>query len=263
MLTSRVFLWKKALKLRATDMRSLLNLLLTIPSDLLAYSIGGRRNPISLLGGTYLVPIFEGKAIFSVRPMTDDLYFIIPEREPIVEKELKRLFNNARGFIDVGANVGYYTIAAALSGLEVLAIEPIDSTASVLEKNILLNGISHKVKVVRAAAWSERTTLTFNVSQYLLGQATTRSDLAGSEWELKKVNALTIDDLSDNLPNPLVIKVDAEGSEVEILKGASKTLERTSALVLEVSLGNLDKIKQLLKEFKVKPLGGNYYLAER
>ncbi len=263
MLISRAFLWKKAFKLRGVDLKSQFNLFLTASSDLLAYLMGRRDNPISLMGGTYLVPTFRGNAVLSARPMTDDLYFIIPGREPNVERELKRLFSKARGFIDVGANVGYYTVAAALSGMEVLAFEPISSTASVLERNISLSGVSHKVKVIRAAAWSEDTHLTLNVNPYLLGQATARSDLSGNSWKEEKVKATTLDRFSSELPSPLIIKIDVEGSEVEVLRGAKETLNRTLALVIEISPGNLNPVRRLLEGFEFKELGGSYYLAER
>jgi hypothetical protein len=53
-------------------------------------------------------------------------------------------------FIDVGANVGTYTIWAAELGAEVIALEPAADTFGLLEENIALNG--YQVSAVRAAA---------------------------------------------------------------------------------------------------------------
>ena len=62
----------------------------------------------------------------------------------------RRALRDGGLFVDVGANVGTYTIWAAEQGAEVIALEPAADTFGLLEENIALNG--YRVTAVRAAA---------------------------------------------------------------------------------------------------------------
>lgn len=63
-------------------------------------------------------------------------------------------------FIDVGANVGIYTIWAVELGAEVIALEPADDTFALLQENIALNG--YQVTMVQAAAGDHCGTARFS-----------------------------------------------------------------------------------------------------
>ena len=54
-------------------------------------------------------------------------------------------------FVDIGANVGLYTLLATECGSEVIAIEPVNATAAALRRNLDLNGIVHGVHVEEVA----------------------------------------------------------------------------------------------------------------
>ena len=65
-------------------------------------------------------------------------------------------------FVDVGANVGHYTLlAAGICNAEVIAFEPIPSTFSKLEKNLDLNNLSLKVTVYNIGIGEEDSILNF------------------------------------------------------------------------------------------------------
>ncbi len=256
---SRLFLWKKVLNLRGADLVSEMNLFTSAAVDMVAYILGRRSNPISLLGGYYYAHTFGGWALFRIRSMSDDLYFITPGREPSVEEVLRKLARRARSFIDVGANIGYYTVTMALLGLNVLAVEPLPSTARVLEDNVRMNGLK-RVKIIRAAAWDREGELTISVRDGLYGEAAVAGE-NNREVGGRKIRAVRLDDISTDLESPILIKVDAEGSEVHVIKGGKETLERTVALVVEILDENIKTIKDLLKNFKIVHLGGKYYLA--
>ncbi len=69
---------------------------------------------------------------------------------PARDARLRRVLRGGGLFVDVGANVGTYTLWAAEQGAEVIAVEPAADTFGLLEENIALNG--YQVTAVQAAA---------------------------------------------------------------------------------------------------------------
>ena len=125
----------------------------------------------------------------------------------------RRALRDGGLFIDVGANVGTYTIWAAELGAEVIALEPAADTFGLLEENIALNG--YQVTAVRAAAGDHCGTARFTA-----GLDTRNSLAAGGPvvTELITVDALIGDRRVTGM------KVDVEGFEIEVLRGAAGAL---------------------------------------
>jgi len=123
-------------------------------------------------------------------------------------------------FLDVGANIGSYTVLAA-SGprARVTAVEPIPETFAKLELNIALNGFSQRVRACKMGLSDSTGTLRFSS-----GLDTVNHVLAKNEnLPAVEVPVLTLDDLvGDDCPR--LIKIDVEGHELPALKGAKRTL---------------------------------------
>jgi len=86
---------------------------------------------------------------------------MVPD-EKDVETFIRPCLKRGSVFVDVGANVGYYTLMASkLVGPQgrVYSIEPIPSTVAILKSNVKINNCSN-IKVCNAAAWSSKGTLT-------------------------------------------------------------------------------------------------------
>lgn len=136
-------------------------------------------------------------------------------------------------FLDIGANVGSYTVlAAGAAGVNVIAVEPIPSTFSTLEMNIALNRIGHLVEA-RCVGVSDKTgLLRFTSGQDSVNHVAMESELG----EAIEVPVLTVDELCPSRV-PSVIKIDVEGHEQSVLAGASKTLRSPSlmAVVMETN----------------------------
>ncbi len=116
-------------------------------------------------------------------------------------------------FIDVGANVGTYTIWAAELGAEVIALEPADDTFALLRENIELNG--YQVTAVRAAAGDHCGTARFTAGR----DAGNSLDPAGPvEARLVTVDSLIGDRYVTGM------KVDVEGFEIDVLRGCERAL---------------------------------------
>lgn len=142
-------------------------------------------------------------------------------------------------FVDIGANIGWYSLQAARSEhvRQVVAVEPDVGNHRLLQANIADNAMEARIDPVACAAGSEAGLA--RLHQYKASNLGRHSLLAdhghGGSW----VPVLTIDGLLDrlNLSDAPVaaIKIDVEGYEPWVLAGASATLRRTRALLIELS----------------------------
>jgi FkbM family methyltransferase len=124
-------------------------------------------------------------------------------------------------FLDVGANVGTYTIWAAECGAEVVALEPAADTYRLLRENVALNG--YQVTTIQAAAGVECGTARFTAGL----DAVNRLDPDGPV----ETRLVTIDSLIGGR-NVAGMKVDVEGSEIDVLQGCARALsERRIGLI--------------------------------
>jgi FkbM family methyltransferase len=125
--------------------------------------------------------------------------------------------------VDVGANIGYYSVLAARSGKEVIAIEPLRENLDFLYANLLHNGLLN-VEVFPLAL-SDGS----GISE-LFGAATMASLVRGwgkqVEYQREFISTTTFDRLLSHRLNavPTFIKIDVEGFEYEVLMGAKTIL---------------------------------------
>jgi FkbM family methyltransferase len=133
----------------------------------------------------------------------------------------RRALRDGGLFVDVGANVGTYTIWAAELGAEVIALEPAPDTFALLQENIALNG--YDVAAVQAAAGDRCGTARFTSG---LDAGNSLCPDGPAVTELVTVDTLIGDRRVAGM------KVDVEGFEIEVLRGAACALaERRIGLI--------------------------------
>lgn len=151
-------------------------------------------------------------------------------------------------FVDVGANLGIYTVLAARRGARVVAFEPVPRAHAALARNLALNGIAGNVRVVPAALAdvAGRFPLTTHLesSNHLVRQGIPVAP--GSTM----VDVARLDDVlpAGAAPDgPALLKVDAEGADELVLAGAVRTLERARpAVIVEIWAGGRG-VRELLE----------------
>jgi len=124
-------------------------------------------------------------------------------------------------FIDIGANVGSYTILACSAiGANGYCFEPVPPTYSRLLTNIRLNNIEGKVKALNLALGNTRGEISFSSDQDCMNHV-----IANDEQTENKivVNVSTLDE--ELKEDPFLIKIDVEGYEMPTLEGAENTLK--------------------------------------
>ena len=156
--------------------------------------------------------------------------------------------------VDVGANAGYYTLLSARSvgsTGRVLAFEPGPSLCARLRKTIATNNISH-VSLMQMALGSSpgQATLYMSAKSY---HCNTPSLLdAWADGESTSVEIRTLDNCLDDGDVQIVdlLKIDVEGYEVQVLRGASEALRagRIRAVLCEVNPWWLEKAGSTPKE---------------
>jgi FkbM family methyltransferase len=126
-------------------------------------------------------------------------------------------------FVDVGANVGHYSLlAAGICEAEVMAFEPIPSTFSKLNSNVNLNKLSNKVKLFNIGIGEESSYLNFTINKDVMNSVAQEYDK-----DIVRVEVLRLDDLLKD-KTPVFLKIDVEGFEYFVLKGATNVLAKES-----------------------------------
>jgi FkbM family methyltransferase len=135
-------------------------------------------------------------------------------------------------FVDVGANVGSYSIlASGVAGARTLAVEPVTGTFERLRDNIRLNDLEGLIAPVHAGVGR-----TVGVARYSVLHDTTNRVLHPEETEdAEQVPLTTLDDLL-RTSEPCLMKIDVEGYEGEVLSGAALTLSRRTLKVIIIEL---------------------------
>jgi FkbM family methyltransferase len=161
---------------------------------------------------------------------SDGLYWEIPpnfpeaavallEHEPKVKEFLMGQFKENRTFVDVGANVGGYSVRAASWDMKVYAFEPNPDNLALLRRNIEINHASVNVLPFALGAKEGRARLSPNggVSRIIKDE--------GIEVEMRTLDSF-------DLAGADLLKVDVEGYELEVLRGARKTLEKFHPVIM-------------------------------
>lgn len=177
-------------------------------------------------------------------------------------------FVNFKGdvFIDGGANIGRYSITLADNFNKVYAFEPFPHNLEILRKNISLNSVKN-VEVVNGALWSEVCTKTLFVKGGGTNSLVDREMAVGR----LKVKTTTLDMFLRKrkiAPSQVsLVKLDVEGAELEVLKGAKRLLSVGRPVIIFEALDNhsLETVSTFLERyrFKVKWICDRNYIARK
>ena len=186
---------------------------------------------------------FRAKSLFSKEPITI---------------EWIRSFENNSIFYDVGANVGMYSIFAAIvSQSKVFSFEPEANNFQMLMENIILNNLSDKI-IPYPIGISDKTSLTtlhMNIFDKGSSHHTVGDSIDHNLNEIKTkykqgIFSTTLDDLFNNwkLPQPNYLKIDVDGIEFKIISKSKKLLSdnKLKSVLIEIN-PHREEDKSILK----------------
>lgn len=145
-------------------------------------------------------------------------------------------------FVDVGANIGSFTIlASAVVGASAIAIEPDPGSMASLKRNVELNQVSTKVEMMEAAVGGAS-----GVARFTVGLDTTNRIATDDDPWTREVQIKTLDEVLEGR-DPLLIKLDVEGFEAEVIAGARRTLANETLLAIETEGVSNEVVRPLLE----------------
>jgi FkbM family methyltransferase len=157
--------------------------------------------------------------------------------EPEVSAVLRDRLLPGMGVVDIGANIGYFTLlAASLVGPSgfVLAVEPNPRNVRLLEASRRSNGFAH-VKVAQTAAGAYTDLVVLHAS-YSNGTTSPAPDAIDDLLASETVACIGVDALLGQEQRIDLIKVDVEGAEYQALRGCRRAIARwRPAIVSEFS----------------------------
>lgn len=160
---------------------------------------------------------------------------LLDDYEPVETGFVRAVLKPGDVFVDVGANLGWFTLLASTTVGEqghIYAFEPRDETGGYLEKTISLNRLQHQVTLYRCAlsdtdgeaplAWGEGTD---NPGGSFLADRSSALGMTSQPVLMRPLDGLALDRVD-------FMKVDVEGAELRVFRGARSTIERSRPVIL-------------------------------
>lgn len=190
----------------------------------------------------FVAPTVDG---FRLQGSTQDMIqryvYVFGVWEPDVTAWMRRRLRPGRTLIDVGANIGYFSLlGSTLVGPagSVVAVEALPATFEQLQTNVALNG-ARNVRTLNVAATAEPCVVTlYNPEAHNSGTTTTVA--ADGLEPVAQVEGAPLAGLltAEEVAGARVIKIDVEGAELDVLRGLAPVLPDLppdAELVVEVS----------------------------
>jgi FkbM family methyltransferase len=214
--------------------------------------IGRSRSTLILSGlAEELTPIISQKTEFGTidffcpGTMTEFRARTLLTKEPETIEWINN-FNDSDVLWDIGANVGIYSLYAALRKLTVISFEPSPSNYYLLSRNIEINKMDDRISAI-CIAFNDTTRLDafYMVNTHLGGAKSSFGEAI--DWQGRPYTAslkqamigFSIDDFVQQFspPFPNHIKIDVDGNESKIIKGAKSTLSdvRVKSVLVELN----------------------------
>lgn len=213
------------------------------PPGRLARALLGRLEPrLRYPSAPTVVPARGGFARFEIRDFHEfvqrEIYFL-GYWELELSRHLRRLLRPGDTFIDIGANLGWFTLlGAALVGEagRVIAFEPCTSLIDHLRRNVALNGFEQVTIEPVAVAAEEGEAVLNIVASSNLGMNTLAAAPDAEASETVTTIPYDVYAARHEVGPVRLVKIDAEGAEHWILQGMAQSLaeRRIGALLVEV-----------------------------
>lgn len=149
---------------------------------------------------------------------------------------LLHVLNKNDLFIDVGANIGSYTVLASGEiGARSICFEPVNKTFEMLSKNLELNSIETLVEKQKIGIGEINETLRITNNQ------DSTNHIINNENFGEKIDVVKLDNFYEKIDRPILLKIDVEGYELNVLKGASKILKNSKVFAIIIEINGLSK----------------------
>jgi FkbM family methyltransferase len=174
-------------------------------------------------------------------------------KEKITTDWIESFKKNSK-FLDIGANIGIYSLYAAKLNHDVISIEPEALNFAMLNLNIHDNSFNNRIKAYNFAMHNKNGISDLGINEFNFGKSNHIFDSKNDvHLHYHGVYGMTVDNFLDEIKfEPNHIKIDVDGNELMILKGMKKILRNKEMLsiILEVNIKSEEyiTINKLFKE---------------
>ena len=166
-------------------------------------------------------------------------------------------------FVDVGANIGVYSIALATHcvGIGVLSFEPVVRNYNQLCANVFVNGLNHVVTPVNQALSNTNAAVSIQIDPTSTGVSCIEHESTeverSSYSENEQIQCVVFDDEYSYVNRKMFVKIDVEGHEIQVIQGMQNTLKHNS-VILQVEIlsdESNEEIVKILKSLEYRCIG--------
>ena len=188
------------------------------------------------------------------RKGTNDFQFANYFYEWNVKRFILQNHESYHYFFDIGAGIGEYSMIMNNKGKKVFVFEPLNSSYQIISMNLITNKFQN-IKSFNFGLGNEniQTTLLVNPvntgsSHFIKPGETIAANYRPEKAEMRKLDDI-MPDLHIDFGEPILIKIDVEGMETEVLKGAINFLKKCNhvMLVLEDTHSDFKTIEETLE----------------
>lgn len=153
-------------------------------------------------------------------------------------------------FVDIGANIGYFTLMAASLKVPVIAFEPIKANFELLQQSVEVNKFEQLVVAVNSALSDKKEQMQFNILSCNMGLCSSR-EIPGKD-KVETVSANTFDSFFTSVQYNnarVIVKIDVEEQEMKVLRGMRKSFEKGLIYIIIIEI--LDYSKEMWDFFEL------------
>lgn len=154
---------------------------------------------------------------------------------------IKDRFKSDTVFIDVGANIGYYSIWASKfnSAGKIYSFEPSEINFKRLNENIACNSLFSQITPIQKAVAASSGPISMTANLDTLNHIV-KNEIKSDNANTIKVDCISLDDFAqkENISAIDYLKIDVEGYELDVLIGAEKLLMEKKIGIIQMEINN-------------------------
>jgi len=212
---------------------------------------------ISAAGAQVLIPLENDQAFIRMKLDVEDIRsvpFTVIAEGPYEQFQAQILFTLGKladNFLDIGANMGFYSIALATLNptLKVQSFEPQPRIYSCLATNLNLNNLESQVKIYNYGLGSREDSLKMYIPAFTGSGGGSFANLHIEEGDAEEVlvPVKPLDILVPTNSNVDLIKIDVEGFEFEVVQGGLELIQRDKPTIV------IELLRKWMKPFGKQP----------
>ena len=205
------------------------------------------------------VKITKNSTIFVRKNSPNDLWMCSPEMDKKIFDYIKK--SKPERILDIGANIGRHTLQFSENQKsKIISFEPQKDTFEALKRNVYLNKRKN-VRLFNIGLFDENKEVELNICDSNCGA---NSIALKRDGKKEKIFVQKLDDfLKKENFSPDFIKIDVEGAELNVLKGAINTIKKNGPIIYLEILKDKRGIFKLLEDnnYSLNYFGGDNFLA--